>query len=107
MINSSRPVIDAKLEVFGVLKAHALSAFARARCESRSRSLGLKTTIRTVLRRFKDLRSRTPNARSALPLHLFYRFTPVARVEVCSQLRTCENRSMSEFGGKAENICSH
>src|SRR6266404_7803717 len=31
MINSSRPVIDAKLEVFGVLKAHALSAFARAR----------------------------------------------------------------------------
>jgi len=46
--------------------------------------------------------SRTPNARSALPLHLF---TPVQRVEDCRQLRTCENRSMSEFGGKAENIC--
>src|SRR5258706_11517306 len=36
----------------------------------------------------------------------FCLFTPAERIDVCCQLEV-RDRSMSEFEGKAENICSH
>ena len=102
MMNSSRPVTDPKLAVFGVLIARSLW-LSLGKSNSRFENPNPEETSH-VLRRFKDFESTTE--KTFLPLHLACEgMTPIERPGILPQSRKCQT-SMSAFGGNPEDICS-